>query len=798
MKRKEISVLLVEDNRINAKLIKKILDKDKSSPVDLECVETLVGAVEHLKSNKVSIVLLDLNLPDSQELETLTKVRAAAPDVPIVILTGVDDESVAIKAMRQGAQDYLVKGQVNTSLMLRIIRYAIERNKMTKALKDNRAELQRHRDKLEKTVKERTAKLVEITKHLQEEILERKSASEKLVKANRSLKTISSSNRAIVWTKTEKELLKRICEIIVNVGGHRFAWVGFYEDEEQDVILPKSYSGEENGFLETISLKWNKDEENPIFDTMRIGIPSVIEDISTAATSCWAKEALKRGYMSSIFLPLVSGKNNFGTLNIYSSEKYAFNKEEEKLLSELADDVAYAIMAFRTDKERRRAKDTIERLEFHDPLTGLPNWRLFNQTLSKEVEESQSADVNLAVMFLDLNRLKDLNDALGHSIVDELLKKVAKRLQRCTRDCDMVARLKGDEFAIVIPKIKGGENTAILAKRILRTLNVPFYINNRKLYVTAGIGIAIYPKDGINIHYLLKNADTAMHHAKKQEVNSYRFYNPEMTKAKYETVALKAQVREGIEKEEFLVYYQPKISLITGKMTGMEALIRWNHPTLGIVPPGKFIPLAEESGLIVPMGEFVLNKACQQNKAWQEQGLPCVRVAVNLSAQQFKNKMLSAVVGKTLERTGLDPKWLELEITESEIIQNAGLAFSTLKTLNRMGIQISLDDFGTGYSSLSYLKNLPINTLKIDYSFIRDIMIDEDSAEIVKAIIAMSHSLKLKVVAEGVETKEQLEFLRTLKHGDKCDEVQGFFFSKPLTSEEFEKVLKEKNIWLPD
>jgi len=390
-------------------------------------------------------------------------------------------------------------------------------------------------------------------------------------------------------------------------------------------------------------------------------------------------------------------------------------------------------------------------------------------------------------MFLDLDRFKIINDTLGHPMGDRLLKGVAQRLRSCLREGDTVARLGGDEFMVVLPAIAHAEDAARVGQRILDALSVPFNFEGHELHIGVSIGIALYPNDGKSAEALLKNADIAMYRAKEQGRNNYQFYTPALNDMAFERLTLENSLRRALERREFVVHYQPQVSLNTGQIVGMEALVRWRHPELGLVAPMKFIPVAEETGLIVPIGEWVLQMACAQNKAWQEAGFPPLRVTVNLSARFFRRKDLMETVARILKETGLDPDYLELELTEGTTMENAEATIRTLHELKEMGVHLSIDDFGTGYSSLSYLKRFPLATLKIDRLFVQDITTSSDGAVITLAIIAMAHSLGLKVIAEGVETEEQLAFLRA----HRCDEMQGYLFSRPIPAEAFTQLLRE-------
>jgi len=420
-------------------------------------------------------------------------------------------------------------------------------------------------------------------------------------------------------------------------------------------------------------------------------------------------------------------------------------------------------------------------------LTNLPNRTLFNDRLALVLAHAHRSQEKLAVMFFDVDRFNTINETLGHATGDQLLQGVAQRLTSCLRESDTVARMGGDEFMLLLPGITQGEDAGRIAQKILEALKPSFNFHGHELYITASLGIALFPEDGEDTQALLKNANTALHRAKEQGRNNYQFYTPAMNATALERLALENSLRGALERGEFMIYYQPQVDLHTGQIVGMEALVRWQHPELGLISPMNFIPLAEETDLIVPLSEWVLRSACAQNKAWQTAGFPPLRVTVNLSARHFRHKDLVRTVDRLLRETGLDPNYLELELTESIVMENAETTVTTLRQLKEMGVHLSIDDFGTGYSSLSYLKRFPIDTLKIDQSFVQNVPADSDDAAITTAIIAMARNLKLKVIAEGVETKEQLCFLRSYQ----CDEVQGYLFSRPVSAGTFAQMLHE-------
>jgi len=432
----------------------------------------------------------------------------------------------------------------------------------------------------------------------------------------------------------------------------------------------------------------------------------------------------------------------------------------------------------------------IEHLAYHDALTGLPNRPLFMDRLIVALAQASRANQKLAVFFLDLDRFKDINDSLGHSTGDALLKAVAERIRRCVREGDTVARFGGDEFTLLIPRIENIEDAAKIAQKIIETLKIPFLIGEREMFVTTSIGIGIFPSDGHDPETLVRNADTAMYRAKDQGRDNYQLYAPAMNARALERLALENMLRKALSQRELMVYYQPLVDLASRRIVGLEALVRWQHPELGFLLPAQFISMAELSGLIIPIGQWVMLTACKQLRQWQKRVDSDLTVSVNLSARQFQQPNLVSAVADVLDETGIDPRSLELEITESNAMQNAEVTIHTLRELKALGVRISMDDFGTGYSSLNYLKRFPIDTLKLDQSFVREVNTDRRDAAIVSAVISMAHSLDLKVVAEGVETEEQLSFLRQ----QRCDRIQGFLFSAPMSAEELEPYLMSQRM----
>lgn len=455
--------------------------------------------------------------------------------------------------------------------------------------------------------------------------------------------------------------------------------------------------------------------------------------------------------------------------------------------------------------EKRRYKDELEklleertaevdRLAYYDTLTSLPNRTLFEDRLTQAVALAHRANKSMAVLFIALDQLKKVNDTLGHRAGDQLMQQVAVRLKNCITESDTVARFGGDQFVLMLPEIETTQDALDVIASIQDALNPSFRLDRQELFATASVGISFFPDDGKETSILVKNAGAALYRAKKAGGNEYRFYTADMHAKASKRFELETSLRHAIDNRELLLHYQPRVAIDSLKIVGVEALVRWQHPQLGLVPPGDFIPLAEETGLILPIGEWVLREACQQNRAWLDKGFARMRVGVNISARQFQQQHLAETVMRILEETDLGAEFLELELTESSIMSNAEATIVVLNKLQTKGIAISVDDFGTGFSSLSYLKRLPIDSLKVDQSFVRDLATDPDDAALVMAIVSLAHTLRLRVVAEGVETAEQLRFLRLLR----CDEIQGYLISKPLPVEGIERLLALQRPLLPE
>lgn len=529
------------------------------------------------------------------------------------------------------------------------------------------------------------------------------------------------------------------------------------------------------------------------FDTSRVpwwmrrlheGRPICVPDVSELGAEAAAEREIfeEQSIKALLCVPIVSrdGRTT-GFIGFDDTERV---REWSELDTHLLKVVSGFIAA---EFEREAADRTIRQMAYYDHLTGLPNRRLLFDRLEQVISRGRWKERLAAVLFLDLDRFKVINDTLGHELGDRLLRVVASRLRKCLHDGDTVARIGGDEFTVLLHEIGRPEDVFTVVKKIFATFEPPVVLGGHEVYMTASMGVSIYPHDGEHPDELLRNADVAMYKAKKEGRNTYCIYSPVMNDKALERLWMENMLRKAVDKNEFLLHFQPQVDVVSGRVVSVEALVRWDNPGSGLISPGDFIPIAEETGLIVPIGRWVLRNACSTARKLNDYGIEDIRVAVNISARQFNQSDFSETVEQALAETGLEPGRLELELTESIIMEHTEEVIAKMRSLRERGVRFSIDDFGTGYSSLSYLKRLPINTLKIDKSFVANILTSPDDASIAIAIIRLAHSLKLEVVAEGVETAEQFKFLKTLQ----CDTMQGFLFSRPLTDYQLMDMLKD-------
>ncbi|HVS90118.1 MAG TPA: EAL domain-containing protein [Candidatus Acidoferrum sp.] len=693
MSKKSIKILLlVEDNPGDARLLREMLSEQGSHNTELTHVACMSEAERHLAERVFDIILLDLELPDARGLGAVRRAHSAAPRVPLVVLTGLDDESLATQALREGAQDYLIKGQIETRGLLRALRYAIERKIMEEAL---------------------------------------------FVEKERAQVTLDSIGDAVVCTDLSGNIT----------------------------------------FLNLVAEKmtgWSRQDAagRPMAEVFRI-----LDATSRETTPNPMEMAV--GQDRIVHLPpncILIRRDGF-EIPIEDCVSPIHNREGQ---------ATGAVIVFRDVSAAQAMALQMTHSAQHDFLTGLPNRMLLSDRVSQAIALAARHMKKIAVLFLDLDGFKHINDSLGHPIGDKLLQSIAKRLVDCVRGSDTVSRQGGDEFVVLLSEVEQSDAAAITARRMLQAVAEAHSIDQHDLHVTTSIGLSVYPDDGLNAETLIKNADTAMYQAKENGRQSYQFFKPAMNVRAVERQSIEESLRRALERQEFVLHYQPKIDLRTGEITGAEALIRWTHPTRGPVSPAQFIPVAEDCGLILPIGNWVLREACKQARAWVDADLPLGTMAVNISAMEFRDENFLEGVFAILKDTDLDPRSLELELTESVLMKRAESTESILKTLRARGVQLAVDDFGTGYSSLSYLRKFPVDALKIDQSFVRQITTAPDETTIVTAVISMGRSLKLRVVAEGVETQAELAFLQA----HQCDEAQGYYFSPPVGAQQFAKLLR--------
>ena len=602
---------------------------------------------------------------------------------------------------------------------------------------------------------------------------------EKVRRLTRVHAMLSGINTLVVRVRDRDELFREACRIAVEHGRFKMAWIGVV-DRSAMKIVPIASAGAEPEFLTLIKDSFSLRADAPLGNTMSARVVNekkavVTNDLRRDSKVLFAKERIARGIFSMAILPLLVSEDAVGILALYAGEPGFFDEEEMKLLTELAGNIAFAIDHI--DKQER-----LDYLAYYDVLTGLANRSLFLERVAQYMRSAVSGGHKLALFLIDLERFKNINDSLGRPAGDALLRQVAEWLTRNLGDANLLARVGADHFAVVLPEVKDeGDVARLLEKTMEAFLDHPFRLDDAVFRIAAKVGVALFPDDGADADTLFKNAEAALKKAKASG-DRYLFYTQKMTAAVAGKLTLENQLRQALDKEEFVLHYQPKVNLESGKVTGAEALIRWNDPRTGLVPPGRFIPILEETGLIYEVGRWALRKAIEDYLRWRDAGLAAVRIAVNVSPLQLRNRGFIAEIEQAIGIDAHAAAGLELEITESMIMEDVKQSIATLQAIRAMGVSIAIDDFGTGFSSLGYLSKLPVDTLKIDRSFVIDMTAGPQGLALVSTIINLAHSLKLNVVAEGVETEEQSRLLRLLN----CDEMQGFLFSKPVPSEIFE------------
>jgi diguanylate cyclase (GGDEF)-like protein/PAS domain S-box-containing protein len=686
------TVLLIENDPEQTRIIRAMFDEQDSYTFALTHVECFADAETYLAGHSVDTVLLDLGLTDPEGLDAVRRTRAAAPHASIVLLSSLDGEPKAIQAVREGAQDYLIKGQIEAPKLMRALGNAVER-------KTN------------------------------EEIL----ISEK----DRAQATLNSIADALICT---------------DVAGD----ITFFNPVASSMV------------------GW------PLKEAAGRHLTEVFRIVDATTRKAILDPMAKAASEN------LTGNLPLNCVLIHRDGHEVFIEDSVAPIHDRDEKVTGAVIVFRDVSVARAQSEQMTHLAEHDSLTGLPNRLLFSDRVGQAISLARRHGGQAAVLFLDLGGFKQVNDSLGHTAGDKLLQSVAKRLLACVRDPDTVSRHGGDEFAVLLQDINRPENAAATARRILRALGEVHSFDGHQLRVTASIGVSIYPDDGFDPETLIGNADTAMYRAKKNGSQCCQFYSPELNVCTRESQFTREDLRLALERNELTLQYQPRVNLKSGAFTGVEALSRWNHPTRGAIPPGQFIPIAEESGLILPIGAWVFGEACSQARSWAAAGMPAKAMVVNVSGVQFQSEDFLDGLFAVLSKTGLEPSMLELDVNESVLMHHPERTALILKTLSDKGVQVSVDNFGTGNSSLSSMQKLPLNALKIDRSFVRQLATVPGGTATIGEFINMGRSLHLRVIAQGVETAEDLEFL----WAHDCDEAQGNFFSLSLPPDQLAKLLQ--------
>lgn len=598
----------------------------------------------------------------------------------------------------------------------------------------------------------------------------------------RMLAALSATNEAIMRAKTREQLFQLVSEAAVKGGKFTSTVISLAEPNDHflRIVAVSGPSADVSRTVKTSTSAAYPEGRGLSGTAFRTRSPCISNDyLADQQRSAFHGVVRTTGAQSGAALPLLSGGDAVGVLLFMSAERGTFTPEFVEMLERLAANLSFALENFDRADEKEKAEERVKYLATHDSLTDLPNRALFGQLLNFSIRTAQRYERKCAVLFIDLDRFKIINDSLGHAAGDHLLTEMAGRLRSGVRASDVVARLGGDEFVVLLGEVSDRHHVMSIAQGLLSELSGPMELAGQECRVTASIGVSVFPEDGTDEQTLMKNADLAMYQAKQEGKNDIRSFSHEIKAQSVDRLVMEVGLRRALERGELCLHYQPKLDVATGRILGVEALLRWNHPDLGLLPPLRFIPLAEETGLIIPIGRWVMNAACEQNMAWQREGLPPLMMAINVSPRQFSDANLLRYIDEALHSSGMDPTLLQIEVTESMVMLNVEKAVHLLHEIQSRGVRLAIDDFGTGYSSMSVMKRFPIDTIKIDRSFVRDLPGNSEDIAIARAIIEMGKALGLTVVAEGVETHEQGEFLR--EHA--CDEIQGFLVSKPVPAD---------------
>jgi len=823
MSNKPVTVLLVENNPDDSVLIREALAGVAGPAFRVESLQRLDATIERLGKASVDVVLLDLILPDAQGIAVFEQVFRVAPTALILILSAANDEENARLAVQRGADDYLVKGHVDAHWLPRALHYLIERKASREALRESEAHFRAMSDASPLGIFVSDAQGECVYTNVAYQQISGLSF-EQALGTNWSMAIHPDDRQRIVvgWRdavsnqepfQAEVRFLRHDGSMVwtrLNAAAMRDGWTSRGRIQiVEDITARRAAEAELRDMQEALfeekeraQVTLNSIGDAVLATNLEVNV-TYLNQVAEAMTGWSHEEALGRP-LSEIFR-IIDGTTREVAANPAQraiSEDRVVGLAADCLLvhrdgseSAIEDSsapihnrdgkVAGAVIVFHDVTASRAMAQKMSHLAQHDFLTGLPNRLLLTERLSRAIGLAQRHHKQVGLMFLDLDYFKNINDSLGHVIGDQLLQSVAQRLIASVRNTDTVCRQGGDEFVILLAEIEQAQDAAQIAEKLLASLVLPHLIDGHELHVTVSIGISVFPNDGINAESAMQNADTAMYYAKANGRNNYRFFTADMNTRAVQRLLVENSLRRALAMGEFELHYQPKVNIASGAMTGAEALLRWQDPHLGMVYPGQFVPVAEECGLIVPIGRWVLREACRQVQAWLSAGLQAVPVSVNISAVEFKHAHFLEGVALILKETGLPPSYLELELTESILMHEAESSATVLEKLKGMGLKLAIDDFGTGYSSLSYLNRFPIDTLKIDQSFVRDITTNADNATIVSAVIGMGRNLKQQVIAEGVETSEQLAILRM----QQCEGGQGFLFSYPITAENFAVLL---------
>jgi diguanylate cyclase (GGDEF)-like protein len=736
-------VLIVDDEPSNLATLKQILATDYHLVFARNGAEGLAAAKKHLPA----LILLDIKMPDMDGYTVckMLKADALTENIPVIFVSSLGEVGDEAAGFACGGVDYIIK-PVSPALV--------------------RARVRTHLSLVRTTMLERYIKELEVQQ-------------EKIVRLSRIQAVLSGINSAIVRIRDRQSLFDEACRIAVDYGGFDTTWIGLIE-ENTPVMKPGAYKGIESERLTSLldSLTGEQPADLGVPNqALSIGNTAFCNDIRVMTCSdSTCRDAEAHGYLSIIALPLTPQTKAVGVMVLYARDADFFDEEELKLLNELKGDISFALKHI--EQEER-----VSYLSYYDSLTGLPNNTLFLDRLGQTIQSARHERGAAFVVIVNLSRFKQVNDALGRHVGDHVLKVVGERLHDGLSRAYSVARLASDNFAVA-GALTANDDIAALVGQIADLLGQSIMVDGKDLHLSVHLGIAAYPTDGEDAESLFRNAEAALKQAKVRG-ERHSFYSPEFNAQMAEKIELENMLRAALDLEQFILYYQPKVDLTTGRISGAEALIRWRHPERGMVPPAEFIPLAEETGLILPIGDWVIRTVCGQLAAWQAKSINIVPVALNLSALQFKKGKVQESVRQALTDHGIDPNFIELELTETLVMKNLFEAEKAMREFRKMGLRLSLDDFGTGYSSLAYLKRFPFNTVKIDRAFVTDVTKNPEDAAIASAIIAMAHILQMHVIAEGVETEAQLKFL----HAKGCDQIQGYYFSRPVPAEEFATML---------